>query len=106
MNQVVREKRLTYLALAYEVDTTLCAWCKYCHGSACDNSGCEHPLGDWLPENNNSYGMEPGMDCWAFRPSHPIDIIADIVGILLENKWQEWFYQEKKDGVIIVRGNP
>lgn len=90
MNKTERE---IYLVLASEVDYTLCGFCKYSEcvagESVCDGGEpyCVHPLGERFEHSFSSYGIEPGMDCWGFRPSHSIDFCADIVGIVLAKGW-------------------
>ena len=50
--------------------------------------------GEVLPWDN-SYGIEPGDDCWAFRPDMPVSDIADIVGLIIANGWVEWDYTKE-----------
>ena len=87
-----KDKRLVYLELAFEACGTICNWCKYKTGSC--NQECAHPLGEELPWDY-SYGIEPGDDCWAFRPDMPVADIADIVGIIIANGWVEWDYTKE-----------
>ncbi len=103
MKKIQRE---IYIILAGEVDFCLCAFCKYSKVESgyspcdCGEPYCVHPLRDSLQEQWGSYvyGIEPGGDCWGFRPSHPVAFCADIVGIILEKGWQDvvW-WQNKKD---------
>jgi hypothetical protein len=108
MNQAVREKRLAYLALADEGCCLLCSFCKFGvseGGSVCDGDGytvCEHKLSDRLDFLHGGYGMEPGIDCWAFRPSEPIEVVADIVGLLLGSAGHGASWTKREDGTYAV----
>lgn len=91
--------REIYRVLTSEIDSLICDFCKYsvCMGgeSPCDcgDSYCEHPLKDRLPGDTGLYGgMEPGDDCWGFRPSFEVSFCADIVGIVLSNHWRDGYY--------------
>jgi len=80
MNQAVRDQRLTYLALTNEGDMLLCDVCRFAEarGSICEGNCytvCKHKLADYL-EPRGYFGMEPGQDCWAFRPSKSIEVVA------------------------------
>lgn len=100
MNIAIHEQRMTYLVLTDEVFTCLCSFCNYYQGTYCDSAECTHPLIDRL----NDDGMEPGTDCWGFRPALSLSDTADIVGIILNKKWREWLWGIK-NGQLIVRGH-
>jgi len=108
LNKEKREKRLTYVALADEGACELCVFCKFAvfeGGSVCygDNyTVCEHKLTDRLEFLHGGYGMEPGMDCWAFKPSEPIEVVADIVGLLLGSEGQGASWVKREDGTYAV----
>lgn len=108
MKHSLREKRLTYLALANEVDCDLCTFCKFAEfsgGSVCygDNyTECKHKLVDTLEMCHHPYGMEPGMDCWAFRPYETIEIVADIVGLMIGKHEKAASWVKKDDGTYSV----
>ena len=104
-----KEQRLVYLELSDEAHTTLCAFCKFSGGGDCESwDGCNHPLNKEDYKTLSNHGNywdsdpEPGEDCWGFRPKYPVDIVADIVGIVLAYKFGEWFYAMRGDGVIVV----
>jgi len=100
VNKTTRE---IYLQLASEVDFTMCSFCEFYKAvsgySPCDcgEPNCTHPLGDRF-DFNYEYGIEPNMDCWGFRPSHDIAFCADIVGIMLRNKWESVVWWQNKKG--------
>ena len=82
----------------------MCAFCKYgIVYSCCDGTECTHPLNGCHGFPSYETWLEPGQDCWGFRPSLNISVMADIVGIILQNEADEWFYSVKKDGSIVVR---
>jgi hypothetical protein len=104
MNKTGKLKREIYIILADEVSWELCSFCKYnrCEGSPCEGFGegcCTHPL-----DHRFSEYVEPGDDCWGFRPEYSVSICADIVGAVLANKWAEaaWWTEDKK---IFITGN-
>ncbi len=48
----------------------LCCWCRYAVGAGQEDDAegyCEHPL-DVARAILYDNGMEPGVDCWGFRP--------------------------------------
>ena len=103
-----KQSRYVYRQLLNEVDFSLCAFCKFaeCSGSSCCEAEleCHHPL-----EHRFAFYeeiLEPNDDCWGFRPSHPIPFIADIVGVVLQNKWvgASWWLDNK--GIWNVAGAP
>ena len=102
-----KQAREVYIELTAEVDFSICAFCKYaeCYGSYCDGGGeleCHHPIGYRLPAYDED--LTPNEDCWGFRPSHPVSLIADIIGIILENKWTSASWWQNKNGVWKVAG--
>lgn len=110
MNKAERE---IYVELTSEISATLCLACKFTGGGYCDSwDGCKHPL------NKDEYttlfhrpalywddDIEPGEDCWAFRPCMSIDILADLAGCILGNGFGEWFCRLLDDGNYKVYGN-
>jgi hypothetical protein len=87
--------REIYMVLANEIDSLICDFCSYdlvdcCGESPCDcgESSCHHPLKDRLEMEHSSYGIEPGEDCWGFRPCYSVELCADVVGIVLANHWR------------------
>ncbi len=107
MNTSIREKRLAYKAILNEANCMLCSFCKFASfggGSVCYGESymeCEHKLVDRLETEHGTYGMEPGDDCWAFRPYEKIDVVADIVGLMLGTEdGSSWI--KKDDGTYSV----
>lgn len=100
-----KEQRLVYKELSLEADAQLCAFCKKAESLGCeDGMACIHPLnkdgrlfGEWD-------GIEPGEDCFLFRPNLPVRDIADIVGLILSNGFTSWSYLIEDDGTIKVFG--
>lgn len=103
--------RTIYNVLANQVVFCLCAFCKF---SKCESDGyspcdcgepyCIHPLGAIFGHSYSSYGIEPGDDCWGFRPAHLVEFCADIVGILLQKGWQSAVWWQNKKGVWKITG--
>ncbi len=99
-----KEQREVYVALASEVDYNLCSFCKYskCESgySPCDvgEPYCVHSLEERFEHSYGSYGIEPGGDCWGFRPSHSVDFCADIVGVILQKGWEGTVWWQNKKG--------
>ena len=96
---MTKEQRVVYKELADVVDYSLCSFCESAepHGSPCCGDmaiECHHPLYERLPAYEE--WLEPGSDCWGFRPEHPIDLIADFVGIILAKGWASasWWKNE------------
>jgi hypothetical protein len=93
--------REVYLELVDAVGYDLCSFCKSAYFvSCCDGSECHHPL-DNIP--GHDHALDPGEDCWGFRPSHSVSVCADIVGIILEKGWDggaTWEIGENGIGTI------
>lgn len=106
MKTATHEKRKTYLALATEGLAQLCSFCKFAEfsgGSVCSGESypeCQHPLNDRLGHWNSE--PEPGDDCWGFRPTEPIEIVADIVGLLLKKEGSGASWVKRKNGTYAV----
>jgi len=99
-----KEQREVYIALTDAIDCALCTFCKYYRGSYCDSCSCEHPLSEFVSFPHFDDCVEPGEDCWAFRPSESVDYIANVVGTVLSEGYVEW-WSEEKDGKTIVHGS-
>ena len=105
-----KEQRLIYRELASELDWLICDFCKfntcYCEGESpcdCGEPSCKHTLGYRLEEQwGYGYGIEPGNDCWGFRPAYSIDFISDIVGICLVRGWDSVWWRHDKAGNLKV----
>ena len=99
-----KQQREVYLELSKEVDAVLCSFCKYsrwdggCEEASCD---CQHPLEDYFSHSYGYYGLEPGCDCWGFRPVVRLADIADIVGIILGNGFREWSWDLTGDQIYV-----
>jgi len=63
---------------------------------------CEHPLAERgrFPE----CCVEPGVDCWGYRPHLPLKDIVDIIGVILSEGFENWSYQIIDDDNIKVFG--
>lgn len=85
-----KAQREIYIILADEVCFCLCSFCKFAKAIGCGETECGHPLNNRVGFDDRGwgYGIEPGDDCWGFRPSHDVSTVADIVGIILVNGWQ------------------
>lgn len=100
-----KSQRTVYLELASEVGFTMCAFCKFskCESgySPCDigEPYCIHPLADRFSHSYSSFGIEPGCDCWGFRPEYDISFCADIIGILLVKGWDDAVWWRNKKGI-------
>ena len=104
-------QREIYLVLANEIGWSLCNFCKYVqvNGSCGDSEiECEHPLFDKSDgfENMAINAMDGygGGDCWAFRSSHPVSFLTDIVGAIIANGWDYATWWRDETGVWKVSG--
>ena len=102
-----KEQREIYVLLTDEVNYQLCTFCRFGHSFQCGELECKHPLQERLvPFNVYNYSWpEPGDDCWGFRPTHKVEVVADIVGIILANGWEVAGWSENEDGVLEVSGS-
>ncbi|KKL17094.1 hypothetical protein LCGC14_2489010 [marine sediment metagenome] len=85
-------QREVWRAITEEV-STLCSFCKYAKWfGSCDSAGveCKHPLEDSFGYPYDEHGLEPGSDCWAFRPKFELSIAADVCGIWLQGLAVNW----------------
>ena len=101
------KQREVYLALVSEIDWQLCSFCKHgtTTGSVCNDNistECDHPLSIRLPSGD--WDLEPGQDCWGFVPSHSVDYIAEVTGVILKEGYSSASIDEK-DGMILVYGD-
>ncbi|RLC61424.1 MAG: hypothetical protein DRI01_08520 [Chloroflexi bacterium] len=106
-----RLEREAYLELASLMDWPLCSFCKFytvpdnvAIESPCDvgDALCAHPLNWRLELYWGWLGLEPSVDCWAFRPSHPLDFCADVVGVCMEKKWESAVWWQEEDGQWLI----
>lgn len=102
-----KEQRLAYLAVCGEANFEMCCFCKFAEfvgNSACSGecyTECKHPLYWRVPGGEEM--LEPNQDCWGFRPSESIDVVADIVGILLPfNHYTSASWIKRKNGTYSV----
>ena len=103
-----RAERLLVVELSGLVGATLCTFCRYADfgWSPCDcDIECTHPLAWRLGTDYGWFGLEPGDDCWGWRPHLPVEDIADIVGIVLANDWTWWYYLTDDQGQLRVFEN-
>jgi len=103
-----KEERAVYVALGETINATLCTFCHYgdfhfdgcCEGYA----ECQHPIEELSYQGIHQEDCEPGDDCYAFRPSLPVDVAADLTGAILEQDWDEWFYRKFSRRSVTVYG--
>lgn len=100
-----RKKRLVYLELANTVDNCICTWCNYAAWEAegcCEGySICEHPL-EIVTDTMEC--IEPGSDCWGFRPDLSLDTIVEIVSAILSNDYDMWSIRPYSRTAVTVYG--
>lgn len=108
-----KEARGIYLILSNEIGAQLCVACKYGDftGSSCCDDGyyeCQHKLNDYIgfPLYKADGCMEPGMDCWGFRPDMKVEDLADITGVILEQGFDEWSFTRSKGKTKIYGRKP
>lgn len=109
-----REHRQPYRdVLALLQGATLCTFCRFGQGvgwgdSPCQGGGwteCQHPIASVAWELIHEDMLEPGADCWGYRPKFPMAVIADIVGMILGGGFISWGFTHFPDtGKIIVGG--
>lgn len=102
-----KEQRQAYIELMSDIDTSICSVCRF-HDWHCESlcsegfgDGCVHPLEAVREELYQ--GMDPGADCWGFRPILKPEYIFDIIGIILANGWQTWMINPEKLEVAGVK---
>ena len=99
-----KTQRLVYKELAYEANTNLCSFCKTSESlGCCDGVACTHPLNERY-ELIDDGNVEPGQDCFLFRPDRKVSDIADIVGIILEYNFHEWLIYTDKKNQLRIKG--
>ena len=96
--------REIYIVLSAEVDYSPCCFCKFVISAGCAEEECTHPLKDKAGFPDCDYALEPGQDCWAFRPAHDVATTADIVGIVLSNGFESAGWSKNKEGRLEVYG--
>jgi len=95
-----REQRVGYLGLTAiglpsGGNAIMCSFCRYSKWSGgCKEAyaECHHSL--WRVREDESEkincGTGMGSDCWGFRPSMPIGVAADVVGLWLQGMEPDW----------------
>lgn len=95
-----KEEREAYLAVIELVKAPLCTLCSYSDwvGGDCADSynECQHPLDRLSWEKWHEEMLEPGVHCWGFRPAAPMSVIADIVGLVLAERYDEWSWRRSE----------
>jgi hypothetical protein len=105
-----KEQREVYQVLTAEAGACLCTFCKYSKftGSSCNEDAeceCKHPLTDKTFYVRFDETCYPGEDCWGFRPNHPLSEIADVIGIVLSEGFENWYYDyAPAKGIATVYG--
>ena len=103
-----KDIRKVYKELAYEVNGSLCTFCKYadwqsegcCEGYA----ECNHPIEKLSYQFINQEDMPPSEDCWGFKSNMNITLAADITGVVLSQKFDLWFYRKYSKTSATVYG--
>lgn len=103
-----KEDRTAYISLSEAINAVLCTFCTYadyqwegcCEGWA----ECKHPIETLSYQGIHEEGLEPGCDCYAFRPSLPLDVSADLAGAILAEGYHEWFYRKFSRRSVTVYG--
>lgn len=92
------EARVVFVALSGVMDATLCLFCKYGSWNAegcCEGySECQHPIEALSWENVHEETLEPGGDCYGFRPHLSVTLAADLVGAILVSGFDEWSFKQ------------
>ncbi len=103
-----KEARLVYLELSSEIKGTLCTFCHYSswQGDGCSEgyNECHHPIEALSWENTNEDTLEPGSDCYGFRPNLPIHLVTEIAGAILSQGFDEWMYRRFSPTSVTVYG--
>ena len=96
-------KREVFKNLSEEIGGILCCFCKYAEwegGCGESYAVCVHPL-------SGRYGcfkekdLEPGDDCWGYRPLVKLDKVVAIVAHILVNKITQWSWYEDKGQIYV-----
>lgn len=91
------EARVVFVALSEAMNGTLCAFCKYSEFTAdgcCEAyNECQHPIEALSWENVHEDSLEPGSDCYGFRPGISVTLAADLVGAILVSGFEEWSFK-------------
>ncbi len=105
-----REQREVYNVLADEIDRCICVFCKFSWAECstpcdCGEPSCHHHLGERLENQWGNSSIEPGCDCWGFRPCADVSLAADITGVVLQHGWDGRFsWWTDKEGVLKITG--
>ena len=85
-----KQEREVYVELTNAGGHIICSLCKFAKSYGCDNMpGCEHPLQSVRDIGDTYYGIEPGQDCWGFRPEYDRETCVDMVGCWIQGKVAE-----------------
>jgi len=103
-----KEERLVYIALTEEMKGSLCTFCKYgdwyADGCCEGHNECQHPIEALSSENRNAEELEPGDDCYGFRPNISVSLATDLVGAIISQGFDEWFYRRFSRKSVTVYG--
>ena len=93
-----KEQRSVYKELAKEIGGSLCTFCNYgdyISEGCCEGwSECQHPIENLSYENKYEDTLEPGGDCYGFRPNMSVRLVTDLTGIILSLGHVDWFYRK------------
>lgn len=89
-----KDQRLVYLELTNEINCQICTFCKYAEYESegcCEGySVCTHTLRERVIKfGSYDEEPEPGEDCFLFRPDLSASMVADIVGAILSQGFND-----------------
>ena len=103
-----KEQRLVYRELTETMGASLCNACKYSKwisdGCCEGDHECQHPVERLSFENLNEKMLEPGGDCYGFRPDISVSLLADVTGVIISQGFSEWFFRHFSKTSVTVYG--
>ncbi len=92
-----QEQRLVYRELTEVMGASLCTACKYSSwtndGCCAGYNECQHPIEALSWESKNEEMLEPGWDCYGFKPDISVSLLADLAGTILSLGRADWTYR-------------
>lgn len=103
-----KQDRELYIELTREIGGNLCVFCKHAEweSSGCDEgyAVCVHPIESLSTQNVREEDLTPGDDCYGFTPNMPVFLIADIVGAIISQGWDTWFFRRYSKTSVTIYG--
>lgn len=103
-----KDERLVYIALSEEINGTLCSFCKYgkwySNGCCEGHNECQHPIDELSYELKNEDMLYPGSDCYGFRTNISVNLAADLVGAIISQGFDAWFYRRFSPTSVTIYG--